>query len=904
LNLNYKFKILNSKLAFGKLIVALIFAGILGFAAPASADYQAMGIIQSVNLLQGSNAEIIKSFSYNVDIPANTAAKVQFSQNNSQWYNSAGTLGSYDALSAGEHSIDLFARAWKGQYFYYRMVLTSTNGAVTPSINSISLRYDDLEVGTTVTYYTSGNFVSTNLLSGAGVASVNNFSYSMASLPPNTGATVQFSQDNSNWYDSSGALGASNMLYAGINEIDLSLLGWQGEEFYYKVSFTSDGVYTPEMDYAALSYFIPPVPSNFSPASGSIIITPTPTITFNTDENATCKVSLIDQAYDDMIVACSGAGTTSQSCTAPDLGSDGTKTVYIACQDTSGNKDTADTNTQLTYTLDTTPPVTEAVIVNLNNNITVTLSCDDGAGSGCGATYYCYDIMDACSPTLPYTGPVNFSITENKYFRFYSVDVALNTAATASELVEYTGAAVGGGAGSFVSQPGQQQPGQTQETQTPGTEEISQQDNENIISQMQQQIKNLIGYMSNLLFKPEQEKESEPEIQIPEETPQAFEDIDIIGELSTDGLGIAFVGNEIGFFSEKLPNFSKIISDLGLEDLSALKDLGGAEFVLPNIASLISPEKDGTEQGLAAPTISIANMNQEEKSKIPTDIVFARTAGELIDYNMAISINELGDVEQKISIIAGQEVELVVKPEYAVNRITGLVVLKKSPQANANIYSEFLRYFSAAITGPATSQNLEANGLLLDKFEYSHIGDGVYKAKLKAPVNEGEYEIITIIEYQDKALQPKGIKLIAVVDPEGYVFRKMAQGELRIRDALVSIYWLNQGTGEYELWPARQFFQENPQTTDETGRYVFLVPEGLYYLKAQAQGYYDYESAPFSVVKEIGVHKNIELKKKMTWQDWLDWKIAVMTILVLAIIFIAYKYIKNLISKNAEAKNI
>ena len=82
------------------------------------------------------------------------------------------------------------------------------------------------------------------------------------------------------------------------------------------------------------------------------------------------------------------------------------------------------------------------------------------------------------------------------------------------------------------------------------------------------------------------------------------------------------------------------------------------------------------------------------------------------------------------------------------------------------------------------------------------------------------------------------------------------------------------------------------------------MPEGLYYLKAQAQGYYDYESAPFSVVKEIGVHKNIELKKKMTWQDWLDWKIAVMTILVLAIIFIAYKYIKNLISKNAEAKNI
>ena len=104
--------------------------------------------------------------------------------------------------------------------------------------------------------------------------------------------------------------------------------------------------------------FTPPTPSSFSPNPGSTISDSTPTITFSTDENATCRLSLSDKSYADMAgdVTCTGAGTTSHSCTAPDLGSDGAKSVYIACADGNGNEDTIDTNEALSYTLDTAAP--------------------------------------------------------------------------------------------------------------------------------------------------------------------------------------------------------------------------------------------------------------------------------------------------------------------------------------------------------------------------------------------------------------------------------------------------------------------------------------------------------------------------------------------------------------------
>jgi|GEM_PF-2046330 len=98
----------------------------------------------------------------------------------------------------------------------------------------------------------------------------------------------------------------------------------------------------------------PPVQSAWDPAKDSTLATHSPTITFNTNENADCKWSLADQAYGDMADDCDGDGTMSQSCATSGLAS-GAVTVYIACRDTSLNADDIATNTHVNYLINIAP---------------------------------------------------------------------------------------------------------------------------------------------------------------------------------------------------------------------------------------------------------------------------------------------------------------------------------------------------------------------------------------------------------------------------------------------------------------------------------------------------------------------------------------------------------------------
>jgi len=103
---------------------------------------------------------------------------------------------------------------------------------------------------------------STNLLSGASnVSDVSSFVYNLSSKPAGTGATVQFSQNESSWYNSSGSLDGTDALTTGTdNSIDISGLGWLGSNFYYKVNLTSsDGLTTSILDDVKVNYLQTPV---------------------------------------------------------------------------------------------------------------------------------------------------------------------------------------------------------------------------------------------------------------------------------------------------------------------------------------------------------------------------------------------------------------------------------------------------------------------------------------------------------------------------------------------------------------------------------------------------------------------------------------------------------------------
>jgi hypothetical protein len=72
------------------------------------------------------------------------------------------------------------------------------------------------------------------------------------------------------------------------------------------------------------------------------------------------------------------------------------------------------------WTVDVSAPVTVATPPGGSYAApqSVTLSCSDGTGSGCAATFYC--LGGGCTPDIPYTGPIAVSATAG--LRFYSQD--------------------------------------------------------------------------------------------------------------------------------------------------------------------------------------------------------------------------------------------------------------------------------------------------------------------------------------------------------------------------------------------------------------------------------------------------------------------------------------------------
>jgi len=115
---------------------------------------------------------------------------------------------------------------------------------------------------------------------------------------------------------------------------------------------------------------------------------------------------------------------------------DGPKIVYAVYKDAAGNLSTA---LSTTVTMDSTPPVTTASPNGGSFNAPqgVTLICNDGAGVGCGPTYYS---MDGNDPGILYTGSI--TISQPTTLRYKSRDllnnIELASSATFSFVANYT----------------------------------------------------------------------------------------------------------------------------------------------------------------------------------------------------------------------------------------------------------------------------------------------------------------------------------------------------------------------------------------------------------------------------------------------------------------------------------
>lgn len=368
------------------------------------------------------------------------------------------------------------------------------------------------------------------------------------------------------------------------------------------------------------------------------------------------------------------------------------------------------------------------------------------------------------------------------------------------------------------------------------------------------------------------------------QAPLALRGIWEIMPAEASSFALAPLPRETRLLASKFPELEKTLTSVGVSRMADVGKLETASLDLPGLSTVLGlAETKRVGDNLLTIGVPIESLSAPTKQKLPSDIVFARAFGGKLDINTNLTFNNLGQAKQQVTTTVGKTLSLVVKPEAPVKSVKGYLALTNQTEKTAVRLPMNSLMASAIFATPKLAYQQQQpitkdTKFILAEFEYEDPdNDGIYTAEVQAPLVAGNYEVITVMDYLNPQLGAKEIRLIAVVDPEGYVFTKSGNLEARVPGATVSLFWFNEETKQFELWPAKPYLQKNPQQTNKGGNYSFLVPEGRYYLAVLTSGYQPYESEQFEVTEGNSVHTNIELIPT-GWQ-WLDWKLILLFLL-------------------------
>lgn len=129
---------------------------------------------------------------------------------------------------------------------------------------------------------------------------------------------------------------------------------------------------------------------------------------------------------------------------------------------------------------------------------------------------------------------------------------------------------------------------------------------------------------------------------------------------------------------------------------------------------------------------------------------------------------------------------------------------------------------------------------------------------------EGEFNLKEAGDYpleinaKDEAgnFQSKEAVKLRIIN-SGYAYNKL--NNERIQSAKITLYIFNEKINSWPVWDGKAFGQENPQETDETGQYGFLVSAGRYRLEIQKSGFGNARSKELEIKNNTLINIDIPL---------------------------------------------
>ncbi|EIC05736.1 Dockerin type 1 protein, partial [Acetivibrio thermocellus YS] len=294
--------------------------------------------------------------------------------------------------------------------------------------------------------------------------------------------------------------------------------------------------------------------------------------------------------------------------------------------------------------------------------------------------------------------------------------------------------------------------------------------------------------------------------------------------------------------------------------------------------------KDETENKIFTSKVRLASNKTEDSVKSEDDDESSQKETPLVTKDERISmaatiIGELGNIAgsgkvvEAIDFISGIGTAVNTIAFTPANAVTDMGYVQKKLQESENISSEDkerLRddlFLASGVYNFTVNANFIAslmdghtrNGtmhkiidIVIDKYDQYSLGDKLWEDIFGKNEDDRESGKST------KSGKGSSIKLPlqeqkTLVDPSGYVYETVPDN--RITDATVTVYYKDEN-GEMILWNAEEFGQKNPLLTDENGFYAWDVPEGMWQVKVEKEGY---ETAYSEILPVPPVQTNVNI---------------------------------------------